>query len=1461
MIYETVHEHMDGKARQGRGDTTMRRANQSRQEFLRDAADILQREWREYHLLKSCPVFFNITNFHLYNATHGFRQGDLCLQHIEGILQDVFPERPVIHLGADNFAVLAEEANAQARIDKACQRVQAYIGNPNIALKAGIRFLSGPRSLKDLNVAFDSEAKIACDTIKKDASRHWAIYTQELGLRHKMQNYVREYLDQALEKGFIRLYLQPIIRTLTGKLVGAEALARWESPQYGMISPAIFIPVLEEAHLIHKLDAYILNAVAKMTRQNLDNGLPALPVSVNLSRLDFILQDPFATTEAIREKYDLPLGLLQVEVTENALVDKMEPVLDGIRRFQQGGYPVLLDDFGSGYSSLNVLKDYDFDTIKFDMKFLHPFTEKSRKILKSLVSMAKDLHIHTLAEGAETKEQCDFLREIGCEKIQGYYYGKPIPCEDFHQYALDQGLRVETRADAQLFDQAGLIDLNQPIPVSIVHDDTQEMTMLQANGLYLESLHSIGTRDVQRVNVNLRSAYFPMNEKFRRFADCLRMTGQWETMTYVDDGQYMRLKAKEIATVDKESIYQVGLYNISAEEALDDANAHRFDRLLRNVLLTYDAIWYLNLDENLVEIIETLTSIRVGTQFHNVASALRQFAGHYVHPSDRERFLAFTDPKTFYERAASNPQSFISAPFRILLADGRYAWLYFTSMALVKSTSREMLVCLCKDFMGRQPNRQAIIRQMLETYGLSKEFFAAGSDTLTASIWHVLMDDLGIEFFWKDRQHRFRGASKAFLKGRGVKDVAEILGKTDAELGWLLHTTHAQETEEKVMQTGEPQLDVQEYLSIGHRIQEIRTFEYPIRESGQVVGVFIRINSLEDAPERRKQDLSLGLIDEETGLLSYSGMLMDGLQYADEFRLHGDDYTATLVDVPEFDAIGMKYGKGFRQHLLQKIVALLQQHLPAACSIARIGSCCFLILSKTQQDASIQQALLQLVQEVHDIEAVDGHPCHLFLHYAKGHGSEVRSIDGLLRLLVQRLHRAEEKLYGVQLYSNDSLVFPRELFDKMEFSVVIIDPDTHELLYMNQAQRQELGLLPDAPLTGKTCYKTLAGNNAVCEICYEDKLRPNACFTNIYHNPVTATARLLCHTLVPWNGKPCHFCLCIDLDYYMQRHKTNEQFLFQELSVNDIIRAGMYELNPENGLRKMMNRLGGLLRADHVLIAEEIGTSIHFSYLWETQTTVPFSRKIKPFPREDIQPLYERFIREPVFTIDDVEQFCRESGYAPRLPNLQRLIFARLRLDDHIYGYLEVVNPAPEQMEKALPLLRALARFFSILLRNRNLMQRIDRLSKVDPLTGVMNRRGLLDALKDLPSGMYAFFFGDLNGLKETNDKLGHDAGDRLIQSAASVFVHSCPTNAVFRMGGDEFLMIQAVQDEQEASAINDRLHDRFRVAGISISLGFSMAALPAANIDTVLAEADCHMYKEKVEHHKTRHQHQATDA
>lgn len=301
----------------------------------------------------------------------------------------------------------------------------------------------------------------------------------------------------------------------------------------------------------------------------------------------------------------------------------------------------------------------------------------------------------------------------------------------------------------------------------------------------------------------------------------------------------------------------------------------------------------------------------------------------------------------------------------------------------------------------------------------------------------------------------------------------------------------------------------------------------------------------------------------------------------------------------------------------------------------------------------------------------------------------------------------------------------------------------------------------------------------------------------------------------------------------------------------------MYEIDPESGIRKMMNRLGHLLSADHLLIAEETATMLRCSHFWDAQDALPLSREIQPFPREEIHSLYEHFLKEPVFTIDDVEAFCRDNGYAPRLPNLQRLIFVRLRLDDRAYGYLEVINPAPEQMEKALPLLQALARFFSILLRNRNLIRHIDRLGKIDPLTAIMNRRGLLDYLQNLPDNrQYAFFFGDLNGLKETNDRLGHEAGDTLIKAAASLLESACPTDAVFRMGGDEFLMVEEIQDSAQAGAICAQLHDRFRTAGISIALGYALARTPIDNIDTVLAKADRRMYQEKIQHHQTRHQH-----
>ena len=179
----------------------------------------------------------------------------------------------------------------------------------------------------------------------------------------------------------------------------------------------------------------------------------------------------------------------------------------------------------------------------------------------------------------------------------------------------------------------------------------------------------------------------------------------------------------------------------------------------------------------------TKTSLKSSRRWQGCASGciftMQRFASRYVHPADRERFLSFTVPAALYERASTSPKSFITAPFRILMSDGHYVWIFFTSMALFKSTSREMLICFNRNFIEQIPDRTVIIRQMLESYGIAKDFFAAGQDPLYQGAFATMLEDMDVEFFWKDRQHRFCGASRAFLKARGVRDIAEIRGRTD----------------------------------------------------------------------------------------------------------------------------------------------------------------------------------------------------------------------------------------------------------------------------------------------------------------------------------------------------------------------------------------------------------------------------------------------------------------------------------------------------------------------------------------------------------------------------------------------------------------------------------------------------------------------------------------------------------
>ena len=226
-----------------------------------------------------------------------------------------------------------------------------------------------------------------------------------------------DLFEQAIQEGQYIAFFQPQYNQSTGMMIGAEALVRWRHPELGLIPPSVFIPVLEENKMITRLDLYVFEYTCRFIRKCLDENLHIIPISTNFSRHDIFIENFVEQLEEIRKKYDVPVRFLRVEITESVAVKGEENVNNVVAKLHQYGYIVEMDDFGSGYSSLNVLKDVDFDIIKMDMKFLSSQSKRGGIILSSIVRMAHWLCLPIIAEGVETTEQLDFLRSIGCEYI------------------------------------------------------------------------------------------------------------------------------------------------------------------------------------------------------------------------------------------------------------------------------------------------------------------------------------------------------------------------------------------------------------------------------------------------------------------------------------------------------------------------------------------------------------------------------------------------------------------------------------------------------------------------------------------------------------------------------------------------------------------------------------------------------------------------------------------------------------------------------------------------------------------------------------------------------------------------------------------------------------------------------------------------------------------------------------
>ena len=373
-------------------------------------------------------LYVDFSGMKFFNTKYGFLEGDKLLLAFAKLLADTFGNEHSCRIGADHFAVQTEKSGLEDKLQKLLMECREMNEGKNLPVHIGVYVAESEQV--HASVACD-RAKMACTELNGRYETAVNYYSQDLSEDAAKRQYVIENIDRAIKEKWIQMYMQPIIRAVNERVCDVEALARWIDPEIGLLSPADFIPALEDAGLIYKLDLYMLEQILDSMKEETAAGFYVVPHSINLSRSDF---DACDIVEEIRRRVDeagVDRSLITIEITESVIGGSFEFMKEQIERFRDLGFPVWMDDFGSGYSSLDVLQSISFDLIKFDMSFMRKLDEGDggKIILTELMKMATSLGVDTVCEGVETKDQVRFLREIGCSKLQGFYFSKPVPFE------------------------------------------------------------------------------------------------------------------------------------------------------------------------------------------------------------------------------------------------------------------------------------------------------------------------------------------------------------------------------------------------------------------------------------------------------------------------------------------------------------------------------------------------------------------------------------------------------------------------------------------------------------------------------------------------------------------------------------------------------------------------------------------------------------------------------------------------------------------------------------------------------------------------------------------------------------------------------------------------------------------------------------------------------------------------
>lgn len=469
-------------------------------ELIRENPDLVYSLW-----------YCDIRQFKFINETFGYEEGDRLLKFWINMLMQYLDEKELVgRISADRFVVLTHRSNEwefAERFAITTDKLRVFFNQPGInydvEVVSGVYVCNTEEARRaTMNQMLDL-ANVAQEEAKKLSGTCYKIYSEELWNKRMRAMKIKKHLKTAIQNGDISVWMQPQYNYVTGEMVGAEALCRWNHESLGNISPGEFIPILERSSQVTLLDRFVWEEVCKHLQRWKKEKEISVALSVNISRIDIQEEGFYDYIKGLVTKYEIDPQFLRLEITESAYMENSEQVIRIVEQLQRDGFVVEMDDFGSGYSSLNMLKDVPVDILKLDIRFLSE-TEydaaRGGNILSAVIRMSHSLNLPVIAEGVETMEQADFLKNLGCKMMQGYYFSRPLPIEEFEALLEKQ----KTGDLPTSFHGTGLRNLSEIMDAKstsgfvfdrcigaamLVEYDGEHMAVLMANDAVFDMLH------------------------------------------------------------------------------------------------------------------------------------------------------------------------------------------------------------------------------------------------------------------------------------------------------------------------------------------------------------------------------------------------------------------------------------------------------------------------------------------------------------------------------------------------------------------------------------------------------------------------------------------------------------------------------------------------------------------------------------------------------------------------------------------------------------------------------------------------------------------------------------------------------------------------------------------------------------------------------------------------------------